>query len=240
MARKPFGIFCPVSKACEVLEPRWTIQILGELWGGATRFNEIRRGIPGISPALLSKRLRELQENGLVERVEDPASGQIDYLRTEKAEELDPIFTALGRWAQRHIDAEVATEDRDADVLMWTLRNKIDISELPPRRNVIRFNYSDATSAWSTYWAIANPGQGVEICHSDPGYDVDLYVETEVRVLVGIYLGRRSLAHEIDAGRLFLSGDVRLARSIHKWLRRSVYADTEGISGVREETLAGR
>jgi DNA-binding HxlR family transcriptional regulator len=69
MPAKPFGLFCPVSKACEVLEPRWTIQILGELWGGATRFNEIRRGIPAISPALLSKRLKEMQENGLLERV---------------------------------------------------------------------------------------------------------------------------------------------------------------------------
>ena len=67
MSKKPYGLFCPTSKASEVLEPRWTIQILGELWEGATRFNEIRRGIPNISPSLLSKRLKEMQENGLID-----------------------------------------------------------------------------------------------------------------------------------------------------------------------------
>ena len=114
MTSKPFGLFCPTSKASEVLMPRWTIQILGELWEGATRFNEIRRGLPGISPTLLARRLKEMQENGLVERVEDPATGTIDYIRTEKAVELDPILQGMARWAQRHIDAEIALEERDA------------------------------------------------------------------------------------------------------------------------------
>ena len=83
MATKPYGLFCPTSKACEVLTPRWTIQILGELWGGSTRFNEIKRGLPGISPTLLANRLREMQDGGLIERVEDFTTGKIDYLRTD-------------------------------------------------------------------------------------------------------------------------------------------------------------
>lgn len=230
MTRKPYGLFCPVSKACEVLEPRWTIQILGELWGGATRFNEIRRGIPGISPALLSKRLREMQLNGLVDRVEDKATGSIDYLRTEKAVELDQILIGLGKWAQRHITAEIALEDTDADILMWALRNNILVEELPRERNVIRFNFADATSPASIYWAITKPGEPVEICVSDPGFDVDLYVETEVRVMSGIFLGRRSLSRDMDNGRVFLSGDPRLTRTISRWLKRSIYAEIDGIS----------
>lgn len=230
MPAKPYGLFCPTSKACEVLTPRWTIQILGELWGGSTRFNEIRRGLPGISPTLLARRLKEMQENGLVERVEDPATGTIDYFRTDKAAELDEILQGLARWAQRHIEAEIALGDRDADVLMWTLHRRIAQEELPRGRTVIRFNFSDATSPASTYWLISRTGQPTELCASDPGFDVDLYIETGVSVMTGIYLGRRSLDREIEAGRIFLSGDARLSRTIGRWLKISIYADTDGIA----------
>lgn len=230
MPRKPYGLFCPVSKACEVLEPRWTIQILGELWGGSTRFNEIRRGLPGISPALLSRRLKEMQDAGLLERVEDTATGNIDYIRTDKATELDPILMALGKWAQRHIQAEIALADRDADTLMWTLRTNIRVDELPAERNVLRFNFADATSPASTYWVITNPDQPPEICVSDPGFDVDLFVETEVTVMSGVYLGRRRLNREIEEGRIFLSGDARIVKTMDRWLKLSVYAQTEGIA----------
>ena len=164
MSDRPYGLFCPTSKATEVLNPRWTIQILGELWDGSTRFNEIRRGLPGISPTLLAKRLKEMQENGLVERVEDPASGAIDYIRTKKAEELDPILQGLARWAQRHITAEIALEDRDADVLMWTVHRRINQAALPKRRIVMRFNFTDATSPARTYWLMIKPDAPVELC----------------------------------------------------------------------------
>jgi DNA-binding HxlR family transcriptional regulator len=232
MTTKPYGLFCPTSKACEVLTPRWTIQILGELWGGSTRFNEIRRGLPGISPTLLAKRLKEMQESGLLERVESPATGSIDYIRTEKAGELDPILQGLAKWAQRHIKAEIALEDRDADILMWTLQRRIIAEELPRRRNVVRFNFSDATSPASTYWLISKPGETIELCASDPGFDVDLYVETEVAVMTGIYLGRRTFDREIEDGRFFMSGDQRLAHTIKRWLKISIYADVERIAGV--------
>jgi len=232
MASKPYGLFCPTSKACEVLTPRWTIQILGELWGGSTRFNEIRRGLPGISPTLLTKRLKEMQERGLLERVKDPATGNIDYIRTEKASELDSILQGLAKWAQRHIKAEVALEDRDADVLMWTLQRRIITEELPPQRNVVRFNFSDATSPASTYWLISKPGETIELCASNPGFDVDLYIETEVAVMTGIYLGRRTFDREVEDGRLYMSGDQRLARTIQRWLKISIYAGVDSIARV--------
>lgn len=230
MTTKPFGLYCPTSKACEVLLPRWTIQILGELWGGSTRFNEIKRGLPGISPTLLTKRLKEMQENGLLDRVEDPATGNIDYLRTEKAAELDQVLIGLAKWAQRHIKAEIALEDRDADLLMWNIRRQIEVDALPKRRIVMRFNFSDATSPASTYWLISKPGESVEICASDPGFDVDLYVETEVRVLTGIYLGRRTFERDVEDGLLFLSGDQRLIKTFRQWLRFSMHSDYDDIA----------
>ncbi len=99
MSTKPYRI-CPISHACDVLEPRWTIPILTEMWNGSTRFNDIRRGVGSISPTLLSKRLKELEKQGLVERIEDTATGQVDYVRTQRAIDLEPVLDALGSWAQ--------------------------------------------------------------------------------------------------------------------------------------------
>lgn len=238
MTTKPFGLYCPTSKACEVLLPRWTIQILGELWGGSSRFNEIKRGLPGISPTLLTRRLKEMQENGLLERIEDKANGNIDYIRTEKAAELDDILRGLASWAQRHITAEIALEDRDADLLMWNVRRQIDVDALPPRRTVMRFNFSDATSPSSTYWVITRPGETVELCASDPGFDVDLYVETQVRVFTGFYLGRRSFDRDVEDGLIFLSGDQKLIRTFRRWLTFSMHSGVDDIARVEYDAVS--
>ena len=70
MSNDCYHSFCPIAKAGELLQPRWTLLILSELWQGSKRFNELRRGLPGISPTLLSKRLKEMQHNGLIRRIE--------------------------------------------------------------------------------------------------------------------------------------------------------------------------
>ena len=219
--------------------PRWTIQILGELWDGSTRFNDLRRGLPGISPTLLSNRLKEMQQNGLVERIENPENGAIDYIRTDKAIELDPILHAMAKWAQRHVEAEIALEDRNADVLMWNMRRRIVVEELPPRPTVIRFNFTDATPPAATYWLRTKPGEEVELCVHNPGFDVDLYIETEVPILTGIYLGRRTYDREISDGRFFMSGDPRLTKTIKRWLKLSMHANAEGISRAQPAQRGG-
>lgn len=234
MARKGYGIYCPTSKACEVLEPRWTIQILCELWDGNTRFNEIRRALPGLSPPLLSKRLKELEAEGLVERVENKAQGTVDYFRTEKAIELEPIFDGMAKWAQRHVDAEIALGDRDAGMLMWKLRRRITPEKMLEGRNVVRFHFPDARGKHDTYWIVAERGAGVDLCIHDPKHDPDLFVECGVGVLTGIYMGRRSLSRDIETGDFFMSGDTRLMRNFSKWLPHSVYADVDGIAPARQ------
>ncbi|SMX25848.1 winged helix-turn-helix transcriptional regulator [Boseongicola aestuarii] len=233
MVRKGYGIYCPTSKACEVLEPRWTIQILCELWDGNTRFNEIRRALPGLSPPLLSKRLKELEAEGMIERVENRALGTVDYFRTEKAIELETVFDEMARWAQRHVDADIALSDRDAGMLMWKLRRRIDTKQMLEGRNVVRFHFPDSSGKHDTYWFVAEHGSDVDLCIHDPRHDPDLYVECEVGVLTGIYMGRRSLSRDLDDGKLFLSGDTRLVKNFTKWLPPSVYADVEGIAAAK-------
>jgi DNA-binding HxlR family transcriptional regulator len=231
MTRRPYGLLCPISLACEILEPRWTIQILTELWNGSSRFNGIRKGLGNISSALLSRRLKEMEALGLVERVEDKATGTIDYFRTEKSIKLEPVMNALAEWAQCNIEAEIALSGADVSTIMWAMRRKIDLAELPRRRAVIRFHFrDDPQPKYPHYWFLVEPGAALpELCTLDPGRDVDLYVETGVVSLGAIFEGRSSIEREKERGGLFLSGDPGLARSMDRWLRTSAYAAFEGI-----------
>lgn len=231
MTRRPYGLICPISLACEILEPRWTIQILTEIWNGSTRFNDIRKGVGNISTAILSRRLKEMEALGLVERIEDKAAGTIDYFRTEKSIKLEPAMIALAEWAQCNIEAETALSGAGASTIMWAVRRMIVLAELPRRRAVIRFHFRDEPPPkYPHYWLVVEPGANLpELCSLDPGRDVDLYVETGVVSLGAIIEGRSNIEREKERGGLFLSGDPGLARSMDRWLRASVYAAFEGI-----------
>lgn len=227
MSNKPYGLICPISRACDVLEPRWTIPILTEIWAGSTKFNELRRGVGSISPALLSKRLKELEERGLIERVEDPATGSVDYIRTQMAIELEPVLNGLAVWAQKYIEAEIACEV-NLSSLSWKMRRYIKTDELPNRRIVVRFHFQDEGLEYDTYWIVVNPGDPVQLCTSIPGFHVDLWVETTVPSLSAIILARSTVSREIDAERMFVSGDALLARTMQRWLYVTEYLPDEG------------
>lgn len=217
MSRKPYGMICPITRACELLEPRWTIAIIVGMWAGATKFNEIRREIGNISPSLLSKRLKELEKLGLVERIDNPATGAVDYLRTPMAIALEPALNALSCWAQQNLDAETALRTTAASNLMWNLRKCFDRAALPARRIVMRLHFEDEDLDYDTYWVLLNPGAPVEICSTIPDYDIDLYFETSVISLSAVSIGRSTIAREIAQGRLYLSGDPMLERRIDRW-----------------------
>lgn len=229
MSTKPYGLICPISHACSLLEPRWTIPILAEMWGGSSRFNDIRRGVGNISPALLSKRLKELELNGLVERIEDRATGQVDYVRTQRAIDLEPMMDAMGRWAQCNIAPQAALGDTDVSTLMWHMRNYIDPAQLPNRQVVIQFRFDGPGLDYDTYWALVRPGMPLEICSAIPDYDVDLYVETNKVSLCSVILARTTIAREREAGRMFLSGDAFLVRTMDRWLYRRAKEDPQEV-----------
>src|SRR5437868_9094957 len=107
MAQGSYKQFCPVAMAAEILCTRWTLVLLRELIAGSTRFNDLRRGVPRMSPALLSKRLKDLETAGIVTR--SPASGEPDvfkYRLTEAGRDLKPVIEAVGAWGQRWIETE--------------------------------------------------------------------------------------------------------------------------------------
>lgn len=224
MSNDCYNSFCPIAKACDILEPRWTLLILAELWHGALRFNEIRRGLPGISPTLLSKRLKDMERHGLVQRAEI-GGGELGYTTTSMADELQPVVMALGKWAHRNVDSQVSLEKLDARLLMWNMRRKINADALPRGRNtVIQFTYPELTEQERNYWLVARPGQPVDLCLLDPGHDVDLFIRSDLKAMTSAWMGWSSLHKEIAVEKIMLVGDRKLIATLDKWMVRSGYA----------------
>lgn len=236
MTQDCYVSFCPTAKACEILEPRWTLLILCEMFGGSTHFNDIRRGVPSMSPTLLSKRLKDLERHGLLTRVQGKANGGSSYHLTLIARELEPIIDKLGDWAHRNIDTEVKLERLDASVLMWNMRRKVDTAVLPRnRRSVIQFIYPERPAGARNYWLISKPGHPVDMCMIDPGHDVDLYVTADLRAMTSVWMGLSTLQAEIDSGKIELVGNDELITSIGDWMVRSRFATL--AAGLRRSFL---
>jgi DNA-binding HxlR family transcriptional regulator len=208
--------------ASEVLSSRWTILIIYELLHGSTRFNEIRRGVPRMSPTLLSKRLKELETAEILER--ENGEG-IQYRLTDSGNELGPIIESLGHWATRWIDSECTLSNLDAQLLMWNMRRKIDPNPLPRRRVVIEFIYPELPRDRSRYWLIVSPGvEGTDLCSIDPGFDVDLYISADLKAMTSAWMGVSLMQDEIDAGRIVLTGNRAMIDTLSGWMKRSKYA----------------
>lgn len=223
MANDCYLSFCPVAKACEVLEPRWTMLVLCEILQGATRFNEIHRGVPAMSPSLLSKRLKEMERNGLLTR--SVRGAEISYLVTPMGEELRPVVFALGKWAHRNVDREVTMEHLDARLLMWNVRRKADVALMPPARQwVIHFKFPELPAEDRDFWLVAKRGSPTDLCTVDPGQDVDLFVHTSLRTMTSVFLGYTKLSGEVDRGHVQLTGERRLAATMRDWFVPTVYA----------------
>ncbi|MDT4999993.1 MAG: hypothetical protein QOK12_2098, partial [Mycobacterium sp.] len=131
-----YGQFCPVAKAMEVLDERWTLLVVRELLLGSRHFNELRRGVPKMSPALLSRRLKSLARVGVVDRTE--VDGRTTYSLTPCGQELFDVVDALGSWGTRWI-GELGEEDLDPHLLMWDIRRTIPIDEWPRARTTMAF-----------------------------------------------------------------------------------------------------
>lgn len=224
MSENSYPLFCPVAMAAEMIEPRWTMLVLCELWSGSTRFNQIQRGVPGMSPGLLSKRLRDLETKGLVAKINGHGKDHSEYFTTPLADELEPVVRKLGEWAHRNINSEVSLERLDARMLMWNIRRKIDRLELPRHSCVIQFSLNDPPNDTVNYWLVFKPGIEPDLCYSDQGFNVDLFIVCSLRTLTSAWMGHTSFESEIAAGNITLIGHEIMARTLTKWLIASSYA----------------
>ena len=185
-----YGQFCPVAKSMEVLDERWTMLVVRELLMGSTHFNDLRRGVPKMSPALLSKRLKSLTRAGVVERTE--IDGRTSYSLTPCGKELADVVDLLGAWGVRWI-GELGQEDLDPHLLMWDIRRTISIESWPRARTALAFHFDDVTPKASHSWLVVADGEA-DVCDVDPGYEVAATIETSLRTLTRIWRGDAELA----------------------------------------------
>ena len=221
-ARGGYGQFCPVSMAAEVVCTRWTALVLHEMLCGSTRFTDLRRGVPKMSPTLLSKRLKELEVAGVIAAGIRP-DGNADCKLTAMGEDLRPLIMELGNWGQRWVESKLSLRNLDPSLLMWHMRRWLNPRPLPQRRCTIHFLYPELPEASRNWWLEVEP-TGTDLCSFDPGHEIDLMVTRPLLTMTAVWMGVTSLTAEVDAHRISVDGDPAIARSMRDWLGLSPLA----------------
>lgn len=209
-----YGQFCPVAKAAEVVCERWTPLILRELLVGSTHFNEIHRGVPACSPTLLSKRLKELERAGVIDR--DVVGRSVIYRLTDAGRELYPVILGLGEWGQRWSRTDYRGDDLDPGLLLWDVRRGLTPGGLGDATVTIELVFPAMPPSRRHFWLVDDTRE-VDLCVSDPGRDVDVVVEADLRALTEIWLGDTSFRDALAARRVELSGPSRLTGRFPDW-----------------------
>ncbi|MFG1373305.1 helix-turn-helix domain-containing protein [Xanthobacter oligotrophicus] len=231
MTQGSYRQFCPVAMAAEILCTRWTVVLLREMVAGSTRFNDLRRGVPRMSPALLSLRLKELEAAGILYRAASRTEGGIlEYRLTAAGQELGPLVEAFGMWGQRWVETELSLQHLDVSLLMWDMRRNLDPTPMPKRRSVIKFQYPELSVAQRSWWLMVEPQVEVDLCSVDPGFDVDLYVVSDLRTMTAIWMGLDTVRAAVDERRLMLTGDPALAGNMQTWLGLSPFAKARKVA----------
>jgi DNA-binding HxlR family transcriptional regulator len=223
-----YGQFCTVARGSEVLGELWTPLVIRELLCGSRRFNEIRRGVPRMSQTLLTKRLRKLEELGIVLRT--PCESTWEYRLTQAGEELRPLVVGLGHWGARWIGSRLKQDQLDAGFLMWDIRRFARLEEFPrDRRVVIHFRFTDAPARERQWWLVVEGGTS-DLCRDDPGHELDVIVESTVRALTEVWTGDAEPAEHTAAGHLKISGGGRNGSRLWSWIGRSMFAPSRGAA----------
>ena len=225
MAQPGYKQFCPVAMASEVLCTRWTLVLLRELIAGSTRFNDLRRGVPKMSPTLLSQRLKELEQADIIERKPVRSEkGVFEYTLTESGRDVRSVIEAVGFWGQKWVESSLSLKNLDPSLLMWDMRRNLNADSLPDERCVIQFLYSDLPASKKNWWLVIEPDGEVDLCWADPGFDTDLYVTTDLHTMTAIWMGVETVRKARRDDNLTLVGDKNLAKTMQTWLGLSPFA----------------
>lgn len=231
-----YGQFCPLAKAMEVLDERWTMLVIRELTQGSRHFNELRRGVPRMSPTLLSKRLAMLVRAGVVQRWND--GGRVSYELTEAGWELEPIVQALGAWGVRWVP-QLGDADLDPQLLLWDVHRNLDLAAMPPGRTVLHFDFPDCPRHVRRWWIVVTPDE-VDVCDQDPGFEVTLTLRGSLRTLVAVWRGDMSWQQAMSSGGLELDGSSQARRAVTRWLKLSPLAGVPRPSPRADHAIAAR
>jgi len=218
-----YGQFCPVAKASDIIGERWTVLILRELLLGTRRYNDFLRGLSRISPTLLSKRLKTLEERGLIVRKCPPGKKNHEYYLTACGRELEPLIECLAVWGMRWARGQLADSELDVEFLMRDFQRRLQTDYLPDGETVLCFTFNELET-FKTWWMVVGENEA-DLCTENPGKEVDLYINSEVRDMVKIWRGDLSLRKALREKLVRTQGNKHLIRSMPDWLGICLYAD---------------
>lgn len=225
-----YGQFCPVAKGAEVFAERWTPLVLRELLCGSTHFNDLHRGVPLMSRTLLSQRLKQLEEIGVVTRKSGP-KGPEHHL-TQAGKDFAPIVARLGEWGQRWFRSKFSDDELDVKSLVWDMRRTVRPKAFPPGRISVQFDFSDLPASKRTWWLVCDHGE-VGICPTDPGFEVNLFVATDLRTMTRVWMGDISVRIALGSGGIELEGSRDFRQRFEQWLGLS------GFAGIQDGRRPG-
>ncbi len=214
------GDYCSFSKAVEQLGDRWSLVIVRELlMHGSRTYSDLLAGASGISRSVLAARLRKLRDLGLVERVRPAGDDHAPehYEITYAGRELLPVLEALRGWSERFVPEDPAMAERDPDIVVRWLGERVNPSRLPPRPVVLDIALDGARRP--RFWLVLERGTGSSVCIEDPRIDEDRYVflETSVGALMPLARGAGDWRRAIEGDAIEVFGNPRLVSQLPSW-----------------------
>ena len=223
-----YGQYCPVARASEILGDRWTLLIVRDLLNNKRHFNDLERGLPGISRGLLAERLRRLQKMGVIEKRSAGSGRKTEYYLTKAGEELQSVVDMLTVWGARWAFGEPEEKELDPVLLLWWMRDRVCVDQLPSERIVIQFDFQGAKKG--PFWLVL-AAEDVSVCLTHPGFEIDVLVTADLSTFYQVWLGRISYANALQEGKVEVEAIPSLARNFPDWFAWSPVATT-----VRTET----
>lgn len=218
-----YGQFCPIAKATELLGERWMLLIIRELFLGSNRYSELQRGLSRISPSLLTKRLKQLEQAGVVVRKSKQGSKGYRYYLTPAGKELKPLIENLAVWGMRWARGQLRDEELDVEFLMWDIQRRLLSNKLPDGETVFCFIFHDI-KRYNNWWLIVRDGN-TDLCTENPGLDVDLYIRSSLRTMVEIWEGDLTLTTATKEEQISAQGDMHLAKTMPDWFGINPYSE---------------
>lgn len=213
------GSLCPAIASAEILGDKWTLLLLRELFLGTTRFGGFQKAIPRISPSILSKRLKGLEAAEIIVRKAAPSGQACEYNLTRSGRELGPIVQNMAVWGMRWRKRSIAAQDCDVGGFMWDFHRTLNTSGFPDGETVILVQISDRTEL-NRWWVIVN-GDAVDLCPTDPGHDVDVYLTATLANLIALWLGDVTVRDATEDKTIFLDGPRHLISTAQDWVAQS-------------------
>jgi DNA-binding HxlR family transcriptional regulator len=225
-----------VARAAEILADRWTVLIIRELLADIPHFNELERGLPGISRSLLVERLRRLVQSGVLERRPAERGKRIEYRLTPAGRELQRMIEVLGDWGARWAFGDPRPNELDPIVLLWWMRRRVCFDRIPRRRVVLQFEFRGASRRH--YWLLIEP-TNASVCLQNPRFDIDVTVTADIAAFYRVWLGRSTLSEALRTGQVHLDGAPADLRAFPHWFAWSPMADKVRAAFARRHTAPG-